>query len=91
MKKYYGRKKCCAKGGASLADEERGAAKPRGRGRGRRNINGWLFEHSVLIFLLVIIYLTIMKPEIHNLFQNIEKFFLTIKKILPLKRKVAII
>ena len=30
---------CCARGGAGLADEERGAAKPRGRGLGRRNRN----------------------------------------------------
>ena len=32
-----------ALGGASLAAEERGGAKPRGRGRGRRNIEDGVF------------------------------------------------
>ena len=40
-------------GGAGLAAEERGVAKPRGRGRGRRNINQWRFltEQGFCLFL----------------------------------------
>ena len=40
-------------GGAGLAAEEQGVAKPRGRGRGRRNINQWRFltEQGFCLFL----------------------------------------
>ncbi|MBR1429165.1 MAG: hypothetical protein IJ590_02830 [Rickettsiales bacterium] len=53
-----------ALGGARLADEERGAAKQRGRGRGRRNINQWRFlaEHlKVHLYILSLVRLIFLK------------------------------
>ena len=43
-----------ALGGASLAAEERWGAKPRGRGRGRRNINGWRVLIELLFFKIAV-------------------------------------
>ena len=45
---------CCAKGGARLADEVRGAAKPRGRGLGQRNIKNEDYICLQIIFECVV-------------------------------------
>ena len=55
---------CCARGGARLADEERGAAKRRGRGLGRRNINQWRFLAEYLkvhLYILSLVRLIFLK------------------------------
>ena len=41
-----------ALGGAGLADEERGAAKPRGRGRGRRKKKKMQFKYLFTIKII---------------------------------------
>ena len=55
-----------APGGASLAAEERGGAKPRGRGRGRRNINGWRVLIKLLFLKLLFSFLLFIASFVQN-------------------------